>query len=240
MFSAYLVDDEVLVLSDMLNSIPWIENNFMVIGSSSKPTTAFDEIVELKPDVVFTDIKMPGKTGLELIRDLKESGVTSEFVVVSAYEKFEYAKELIQLQGFDYLIKPIDENQYEELLKRLYGKLGEKYAERKTPTTPSEDLNSIIKYLNKNICQKHTLQQIAKQFCISPNYICQLFSKHLQTTYSNYLTELRMTRATKLLKSTARPVKEVAALSGYDDYFYFCRVFRTHFRCTPTQYRESL
>lgn len=239
MFSAYLVDDEPLILSDMRASIPWFEHNFQLVGTSADPVAALAEIAEIRPDAVFTDIKMPGMDGLELIRRVKESGADCEFVILSAYDRFEYARRFIQLEGFDYLIKPVERTQLTDLMERLRTRLEKKYPSRDFPSTSSAELNRIILHLNRNPSEKHSLAALSRQFNISPNYICSLFSRHMGTTFSAYVLKIRMELAARLLRDTAKPVKEVAADSGYDDYFYFCRVFRDYFSRTPTQYRNG-
>jgi len=237
MYSVYLVDDEALILSDMQRSIPWYEHDFQLVGSSTDPRLALHEILDLKPNVVFTDIKMPRMTGFELVKALREKELECEVVIVSAHEQLDYARQVIQLEGFDYLIKPVEEKQYTELLDRLLKRLEKKYPHRNLPATGSSELNAIIQHLNRNLVQKSNLAQLAQQFNISPNYICSLFSKHLGTTYSAYLTKIRMEQAARLLAGSDAPVKEVALKSGYEDYFYFCRVFREYHGTTPTQYR---
>ncbi len=239
MYSVYMVDDEALILSDMQKSIPWFEHDFQLVGSSTRPELALEEISALLPDVVFTDIKMPGMSGFDLVRTLRARDAVCEFVIISAYEQFEYARQVIQLEGFDYLIKPVEAKQFTELFSRLLARLDKKHPHRKLPSTSSSELNQIILHLNRNFGEKYTLGQLAKQFNISPNYICSLFSRHLHTTYSAYLTKIRMELAARLLSETDKPVKEVAVDSGYEDYFYFCRVFREYFSRTPTQYRNG-
>jgi two-component system response regulator YesN len=59
------------------------------------------------------------------------------------------------------------------------------------------------------------------------------------TTFVAYTTKVRMDEAARLLKETQKNVKEIAALCGYHDYFYFCRVFREYHSCTPTAFREA-
>ncbi len=239
MFSAYLVDDEPLILSDMLRSVPWAENDFKVVGTQSDPALAREEILSLAPDVVFTDMKMPRMTGLELVAALKADGCAAEFVVISAYDSFEYVRQMIVLEGFDYLIKPVDEAQYTELFTRLRKKLSGKRGRERRPATNSPELNQIIAYLKEHFARKQSLLQIAQQFSINPQYICRLFSKYMDTTFSTYLAKLRMEHAAHLLRTTEKSIKEIAVLSGYDDYFYFCRVFREAYGCTPTQYRGA-
>ena len=239
MYRVYLVDDEALILSDMERSIPWYEHDFQLAGSSTDPRLALHEIFLLKPDAVFTDIKMPGMSGFELVRALREKELECEVVIVSAYEDFDYARQAIQLEGFDYLIKPVEATQFAQLLDRLRKRLERRYPHRNLPATQSAELNAIIQHLNAGLKEKSSLSQLAARFNISPNYICGLFSRHLGTTYSAYLTKIRMELAARLLSTTDKPVKEIAMESGYDDYFYFCRVFREFHSVTPTRYRQG-
>ncbi|MDL2248235.1 helix-turn-helix transcriptional regulator [Tyzzerella sp. OttesenSCG-928-J15] len=85
----------------------------------------------------------------------------------------------------------------------------------------------------------HTLESLSEKFNINPTYICQLFSKHLNTTFISYLTDLRMEKASALLLKTDKTIKEIAVLSGYNDYFYFCRVFKEHFNVPPSKFRKA-
>lgn len=238
MYNVYLVDDEPLVLDDMRKSIPWAEHDLSVCGTQTNPASAVSEILQKKPDVVFTDARMPNISGLDLIALLREEELECEFVVISAHESFTYARQLVQQGGFDYLLKPVEPEQYTDLLYRLVQRLNQKNPQHRLPTTSSSELNRIILYLNQTLTCKHSLSEIAGAFSISSNYICSLFSKHLQTTFSSYLTKIRMEQAAKLLLAPDRPVKEIASLCGYEDYFYFCRVFRDYYCCTPTQYRS--
>jgi YesN/AraC family two-component response regulator len=241
MYRVYLVDDEPLALSQMEMLFPWQEHGFIVCGVSTDPIAAAAEVSRVSPDVVFTDIHMASLDGLSLIRQLKEVNRDMLFVVVSAYDRFEYAREMLRLEGFDYLIKPLEEKQCAELLTRLEARLSQRSpAVAPKPATSSAELNLILTHLSENFAQKISLTQIAQQFAISPNYICRLFSKHVGNTFSSHLTKLRMEHAASLLHNAEHSVKEVASQSGYDDYFYFCRVFRDTYGCTPTQYRNQL
>lgn len=238
MYRVYLVDDEPLALSHIEKTFSWQEHGFEVVGSSTDPGAARQQIPSLLPDVVFTDIQMGPINGLTLIEQLKAEGCDALFVVVSAYDRFEYARRLMRMEGFDYLIKPVEPTQCEELLTNLRKRLDTSADRKQRPTTTSADLNLILAHLSRDFMHKQSLQRIARQFSISPNYICRLFSKHLNTTFSSHLARMRMEHAASMLKATEKSVKEIAIASGYEDYFYFCRVFRETYGCTPTQYRS--
>ena len=239
MHRAFFVDDEPLVLKLFMSMPMFLECGYINEGHSTNPVEAVKIIKEKNPDVVFTDLKMPGLSGVEMMEELKRGGYGGEFVVISAYGEFKETRRFFKMGGFDYLIKPVSEHDLETLLEKLSGKLAGKKGAAPATETPSPELNRITAYLHSHVGLKHTLEAIGEKFGLKPNYICNLFSRYLDTTFVAYMTGLRMEKAAELLKTTRKPVKEIAALCGYQDYFYFCRVFRDAYRCPPTKYREA-
>jgi Response regulator receiver domain./Bacterial regulatory helix-turn-helix proteins, AraC family. len=105
-----IADDEQIVL-DSLKFI--IENNCHdvdVIGFAKSGREAIEKADSLKPDVIFMDIRMPGIDGMEAIKRIKEIHNDIEFVIITAYDYFNYAKEAIKLDVVDYLLKPMNKN----------------------------------------------------------------------------------------------------------------------------------
>jgi YesN/AraC family two-component response regulator len=239
-FRAFFVDDEPLVLESFMLRPAFLECGFVNIGHSVNPLEAAKAIMEKRPEVVFTDLKMPGLSGVELMEELKRNGFAGDFVIVSAYREFEETRRFFKMDGFDYLIKPVSEQDLLALLEKLSCRLADrKMVSSPAKETPSPELNNITAYLNEHVAEKHSLESIGKRFHLKPNFICNLFSRHLGTTFTSYLTSIRMEDAALLLKTTQKTVKEIAVLCGYSDYFYFCRVFREMYGCTPTAFREA-
>jgi two-component system, LytTR family, response regulator len=103
---AVIVEDEKKSL-DLLRDLIDSSNNVKVTGSTSNPEEAVDLIVELKPDMVFLDIKMPGKSGFEILDELNGKLSHNPYIVfTTAYD--EYAVRAFEYAAFDYLLKPID------------------------------------------------------------------------------------------------------------------------------------
>lgn len=98
----------------------------------------------------------------------------------------------------------------------------------------------IIKYLNGNFTKPISLQNIADELHLNPNYISQLFKKETQTTYIKYLTQLRINYAKKLLETTDLSVNQVCEKSGFNDYFYFLKTFKKITQISPSKYRTYL
>lgn len=237
-YRAYLVDDEPPTLELLTGKPVFAECGFEIVGTSVDPIEAIKMVSAIAPDVVFTDLKMPGLSGIQMMERLKAEGCAAEFVVVSAYGELNDVRRFFTSHGFDYLIKPASDHDLQNILIRLSNKLGS-LPLRKDIETPSAELNEILAYLREYSAMRHTLESVGERFGLNPNSICNLFAKHLDTTFIAYLTSLRMKHAEELLLQTDKSVKEIAAVSGYNDYFYFCRVFREQHGCAPTRFREA-
>ncbi|WP_304942783.1 response regulator transcription factor [Vallitalea guaymasensis] len=115
----YVVEDIKILRDNIIKKIHLLSSDFKVIGSASNGITALEEIKQLKPVVVITDIKMPVMSGLDLIREIKKLNPHTIFVIISSYNNFEYAKEALTLQVTDYLLKPITTENIEEVLEKI-------------------------------------------------------------------------------------------------------------------------
>ena len=239
MYSVYLVDDDTLILEELINMVPWLDNGFEVVGSQTNPETALEEIQFIKPDVVFCDLKMPEMDGNELIKALKEANVDSEFVMISAYDSFENVRAFFQQSGFDYILKPVNNEDIQMVLEGLVGRLSKKRPEKNDePLTENPGFNNLVKYVNEHYAEKITLDILSKKFGFSRNYICGLFSKHFNTSLTCYLTDIRMKKAKELLEDKQVLIKEVAVNCGYPEYYHFFRVFKTYYGVSPKEMQE--
>lgn len=100
-------------------------------------------------------------------------------------------------------------------------------------------LKEIVLYIQNNFNQEISIQGLADKFFLSPNYLCQLFKKEVGETIVEYLSRLRIESACKLLTETKLSIYLVGEKCGFQDYFYFTRIFKRMVKMTPTQYRES-
>lgn len=241
-YTAFLVDNEAWALVYLERSLSWEANGFTLLGSSTNSVEALDTILRLEPDVVITDIRMPELSGLELMERAHRAGAVCEFVFLSGFPEFSYAQEAVRLGAFEYCLKPISPQQGNELL----GRLRERLAARKGPAarpparlSGNETLDRILQYIQEHYQEKLRLKDIADRFYLSPGYCSALFSKHLGKTFPEYLTELRVRLACRLLAETHLSIHEIAAQTGIDDSFYFSKVFKRAMGVTPGRYRKD-
>ncbi len=126
MYKVILADDEIWSLEGLAASFQWEENGFQVVGKYTDSLEAVRHIKEECPDVVFTDIRMPDMTGLEMMGEIRKNQLDTVFIIVSGYAEFEYAREAVRQGAFDYNLKPIDLDEADRLLKRLKNYLDER------------------------------------------------------------------------------------------------------------------
>lgn len=241
MYNVYVVDDDALILEEIVKSVPWIDNGFEVVGYSSNPITAIEQIVQLHPHLVITDLKMPGLNGIDMISAIKEKDIECEFVMLSSFGTFEDSRAFFLLEGFDYILKPLQQADMQLVLERIAAKIAKKVSpfHESDLVGVNASFAQMINFIRDNFNQKLTLGDLAKRFNLSPNYTCNLFSKHYNSTLTRFVTELRMQQAVKLMTDTSKAYKEIAVNCGYLDYFYFCKVFKEYYGLSPSQYRTE-
>lgn len=119
MLKVLIADDERKVGLLVKNLIEWEELGLEFMDIVQDGQTAYEVIMAEKPDIVITDIRMPSLTGLEMIQKVTESGLQVHFIVISGYRYFEYAQSALKYGVKDYLLKPIDEDELNKILKKV-------------------------------------------------------------------------------------------------------------------------
>jgi two-component system, LytTR family, response regulator len=134
---ALIIDDERLArqeLKNLLADYPFIE----IVGECNNAAVALAMVTDLKPQLLFLDIQMPGKNGFEL---LKELPVTPHIIFVSAYD--DYALRAFEVNAVDYLLKPVQPNRLADALKKI-NDTDEHKADKKELTTPLDETDQVF------------------------------------------------------------------------------------------------
>lgn len=242
MYKVIAVDDEPWSLMGIKKIFDWGKYGFELCFSTTEPEIAFEMIVKERPDVVFTDVNMPEISGLQLMRMVRERKIDAEFVIISGYADFEYAREGIQYNLSSYCLKPVAKNDADNLLERLRKKLDEKYGVHTEVYAPETIANAtfrkMLEFINDNYMDKLTLSYVAKKFKYNPTYVCNLFNKYLNCSFTDYLAELRIVKAKQLLVEQELSLEQIAASLSYD-YYYFVKQFKKHTGLTPKEYQRT-
>ena len=129
---AIIIDDERLARQELRNLLA-VHKDIEIIAECNNAQSAKEKIAELNPDVIFLDMQMPGKTGLELI---EEVSALPDVVFVTAHD--EYAIKAFEVNAFDYLLKPVSPERLAETIKKLTLKETYEKKENTTPLTESD------------------------------------------------------------------------------------------------------
>ena len=130
MLKMIIVDDEKIIRETIYSIIDWSSLGIEVVAVCKDGIEAFDSIVDEYPDIVMTDIKMPGLSGLELIQKVQEAELTMEFVILSGYGEFEFAQTAMKYGVKHYLLKPSDEKEIIQVMQACIITCQEKIAAR--------------------------------------------------------------------------------------------------------------
>lgn len=116
MLRMVIADDEPVIIRGLQKLISWERLGIEIIAAYEDGQSAINGILSLRPDIALMDISMPGRTGIEILKELKELEVPTKVVFISGYQSFTYARDAVHYGAVDYLLKPVIE---EELLRAL-------------------------------------------------------------------------------------------------------------------------
>ena len=210
-----LVDDEIMIREGFKRLFDWEAHDCEVVGEAADGVQALAQIDSLTPDIAF--------------------------VIVSGYDDFSYCREALRLQITDYILKPVNYEEFGSCINNLKISLFEKQhsADREAVKQEERTITSITRYLQEHLSEDLSLAVLSEKFHLNAQYISQLFKNEIGVNFLTYFTSIRMERAKKLLLSTSLSVAEVAQRSGYGDYRVFTKVFKKNEGITPSQYRRE-
>ena len=255
MYQILVAEDESLERKVLCKTLKKHFGDLCQIHEAKNGREAVEAFLIHRPQVAILDIEMPGVTGLEAARQIRESGHPCMILFLTAFDKFSYAREAITLRALDYLLKPCQEQELiltvEEAL-HLYDRLGtnpdavlrgdiadgageEELADRRM----GQIRENIERYIREHYSTEISMQSVARAMNYSDAYFCKLFKQCFKVNFSAWLNEYRIDRAREMLQNTRLSVREVSTACGYSDANYFARVFKRVTGKTPSEYRNG-
>jgi len=147
MIKVVLIDDEEIIREGLRKIIDWKSMNCEIVGEAEDGEDGLELINKLQPDIVFTDIRMSSKTGLEMISEIKCAKDDCRIIILSGFRDFEYAQEAIKLGAFRFLLKPSKVEELSQAVKDAIKEL-KKAKEKK------EQYKLLVKKANENYAGK--------------------------------------------------------------------------------------
>ena len=244
MLRMLIVDDERVTREALYTLVDWQELGIEDVELCKNGAEAFDRMLDDYPDIILTDIKMPGLSGLDLIARAHAARMNTVFIVLSGYAEFEFAKEAMHYGVRHYLLKPVSREQLQSVMQEVCAECLSRIAAEgsQTGTTPpTGDLVRVIKtYVRDNISDSSlSLKKLSEEtLFMNPDYVSKLFRKKTGERFSAYVSRKRIEMAKALLRGNPDVlVQDVAEQTGFgNDVQYFFRMFKKATGYTPSEY----
>lgn len=242
MYRVAVIDDEYMVIEGMKVIVKRCGCDCEVVASAENGRDALPMLRAVKPDIVFADIRMPGMDGLSMMEQAMRELPETDFVVISGYAEFSYARKALVLGVRDYIEKPVTVEKVRNILTKLTAERGQQ-AEAPAAGPPEAEGEALhrgvrlcLRYMEEHYGEDIGLNDMAEQAGVTPAYLSSLFKEEMGTSPVKYLTKVRIDKAKELLRA-GHKVADVSVLVGYPDYRYFCEVFKKQEGRTPNEYR---
>lgn len=258
MLKVIIVEDEDIIRKGLVYTIDWLSMGCVIVAEAANGQEGLEKIIEYKPDIVITDIKMPKLDGITML-DQALKQVKFKSIILTSYAEFDYAKKAIELKIYDYLLKPVEEEKIEEIIGKLHdeidvGKEVDFVLENKKNNNHCLDLNYYMQLDNTKNCyvskaveyiihkynQKISVESISIDLGVSPSYLSRKFKEITNYTFLDLLNRYRVQEAVKLLNKGNYRINEISEIIGFGDYKHFCTVFKKYTLMSPTNFVKQL
>mgnify|MGYP001163051660 CR=1 FL=1 len=148
LFKALIIDDEPPIREGIKTIIDWAQYGFAICGEAANGREGLAKVRALQPDLLILDLKMPAVGGLELLAELRKEGNNVQALILTGYSEFAYAQQAINLGVLGYILKPIEEEELKEQLKKAYLAI----AKAKEQTTDESTLLLVRDKIMEELC----------------------------------------------------------------------------------------
>jgi len=259
MYKMLIVDDNPLDRQGISGLLPWKSLSCEIVGLHTNGLDALSAIEDAQPDILLTDVQMPLMDGIELGHCVKKKYPAVQLIFMSNYNDFTFAKEALQLEATDYVLKPIRKAELQEAVTKVTNKLARERTMRQEReallqqyrgSMPESEQGEAASYhaklteqVKSIIAAKYmhpiTVQEIADDLFLSVSHANNLFKKQTGQKIFDYLTAYRMEKAKLLLRQSDKRIYEVVEEVGYTNKSHFCLIFKKHFGFSPSDYRSQ-
>ncbi len=248
MIKVLLADDERKIREGIRDIIDWTKLGIQLLELAPNGSIAYKLAYKYKPNIVITDLKMPGLQGLELINKIQMNPNIPNpiFIILTGYNDFEFAQQAMRYGVRHYLLKPTSEEEISLVLQDAIWLIRHDSSPLYIPRNKLNYSVPILKtldYLEDNLAQPGiSLKNIAQNVVfMNEEYLGKLFQKETGMKFTKYLQEKRISLAKKLLKKNmSMSALQAASKVGYgNNPQYFSTVFKSETGMTPKQYQNT-
>ncbi|MBK5245697.1 MAG: response regulator [Peptostreptococcaceae bacterium] len=202
-----------------------------------------------RPNIIIMDVMIPEMDGLSAVKEIRKFLPNTCITILSAYADFPNAQKAIQLQVFEYQLKPIKPTVFKQIFCKMLDLVAEcpVSVEEKTEEKSIEHndyqhnfIEESVKYIKEQFRERLTLEMVASKVFMNPKYFSHVFKKEMGISFTEYVINLKIQYACRLLETTNYPAYRISIECGFSDPSYFNRVFSANMNMTPNIYRKHI
>ncbi|MGP1459573.1 MAG: response regulator transcription factor [Treponema sp.] len=261
MLNVVIVEDEDIIRQGLIHVIDWASMGCAVAGSAHNGEEGEKIINALRPDIVLTDIKMPKKSGIQMVEDCL-ARFRFKAIILTGYSDFEYAQKAVSLHVFEYLLKPVDEAALRRTIAKIQKELESDgdFIKRQSSAAnsrlpfliedfdirramdacPVRQVKAALKKILVSYAEPLSPAAIAQEEGVSAEYLSRKFKEYTGKTFIDVLNMRRIRRALELLQDGCYLMYEVALICGFSEYKYFCSVFKKYTGKSPGEAKREM
>ena len=249
-----VAEDELIERKVLCKTLQKYLGDRITLYEAKNGREAMELFAREAPQVAVLDIEMPGATGLDVARKIRETDKNCAILFLTGFDKFAYARQAISVRAMDYLLKPYNEQELvfavEEAIRQVTAQAPVHRMPEPAPAEPvrreeDEDVRTAIiraeisSFIDAHYREDISMQDAAAALRYSDAYFCKLFKQCFKVNFSAYLNEYRVNKARQLMLDPRLNMKDIGAAVGYSDANYFTRVFKRLTGQTPSEYRMA-
>lgn len=254
MYRILIVEDQEIIRRMLCETVDWKTLGCHVCGQATSGDEGLRCIAEHSPDIVLTDIHLPGIDGIQMLEKARLNEDPShgcrhcfEPIIITGFSQFEYAKRAIGLDVVDYILKPIDEEKLLAAVRKAVGRIEEKrelasykhgfvYSLDKIDASIGDEyIKKVLDTIRSDYCKHLNFNSIANDIGISTGYLSRKLKAVTGMSFLDILQRHRIEVAQQLMKeNSSLKYYEVAEKVGFSSYKRFSFVFRQVCGYTPS------
>lgn len=238
MYRVLLVDDEPMILEHTRNLLDWKSLGCTIVGEAHNGEEGLTLLRSLHPDIVITDVVMPGLTGLEMM-DRASDLTDINYIFLSGYQEFDYVRHALRSGASDYLLKPVEAADLKGTLLKMMRRGAS--AEEDYTARYGEIVAKVLCMIDEHYSDPDfSLGSICEnELFMNETYVGRLFQKRTGKKFTAWMTEKRVAEAKKLLMANQdASVIDIAERVGFSTSKYFVEIFKKTEGISPSQYRH--
>lgn len=252
MYKVVIIDDEPIIVKGLEKTVKWEELGCTVAGTAYNGVEGMELIRDKKPDILITDICMPGMDGLTMIAALKSEFPNMEITILTGFRDFDYAQQAIRLGVCRFLLKPSIMEELNEAIQTMLGrleirasvrgadKMQEDGKEEQEGAAGSFIVKNALAYMEENYFERLKLADVADNVYVSQWHLSKLLNKYTGQSFSDLLNNVRVERAKELLNDPSLRISDIAEEVGFLDMAHFSRVFKKLAGVSANEYRNMV